>query len=320
MRRKVNNSQKPRLPKRDVGAILVPRQRPGGSSQGVTVGQKVPREYVHADQLLSCHYISFLFQLPTTTHPPNAFCSQLHSTFSHACTYCTTRQHATITHPASKIDRNWRPAVLHAAPSETRGRKEHPHKRIPEQPHRRGARGAVRTQRAHPSRDVSARQAFEFRDPRRNVPLPSPSPALFAPRRGCGCHCCRSASSSHFIKQLEDQQAAIRSRLNDLGVEGIRSQLEHTKIEEEESMSVDPPPPPPGEYRPIGAKARALARWVRAAALSSSFNHIDICVPADTPLRTLREQEVLQQEACRTTKPPTFCGRRTSANKSTRRG
>ncbi|PIL37271.1 hypothetical protein GSI_00964 [Ganoderma sinense ZZ0214-1] len=70
-----------------------------------------------------------------------------------------------------------------------------------------------------------------------------------------------SASSSHFIKQLEDQQAAIRSRLNDLGVEGIRSQLEHTKIEEEESMSVDPPPPPPDEYRPIGAKARALARW-----------------------------------------------------------
>ncbi|KAI1796259.1 hypothetical protein LXA43DRAFT_660387 [Ganoderma leucocontextum] len=70
-----------------------------------------------------------------------------------------------------------------------------------------------------------------------------------------------SASSSHFVKQLEDQQAAIRSRLNDLGVESIRSQLEHTKLEEEESMSVDPPPPPPDEYRPIGAKARALARW-----------------------------------------------------------
>lgn len=167
---------------------------------------------------------------------------------------------------------------------------------------------------------MSARQAFEFRDPRRNVPLLSLSLALFTPRRGYGCHCCRSASSSHFIKQLEDQQAAIRSRLNDLGVEGIRSQLEHTKIEEEESMSVDPPPPPPDQYRPIGAKARALARWVRAAAFSSSFNHVDVCAPADTPLRTLREQEVLHREVCRTTKPPTFCGRHISANKSTRRG
>ncbi|EJF56587.1 hypothetical protein DICSQDRAFT_174726 [Dichomitus squalens LYAD-421 SS1] len=73
-----------------------------------------------------------------------------------------------------------------------------------------------------------------------------------------------SASSSHFIKQLEDQQSAIRARLNDLGVESIRSQLEHTKINEDESMTVDPSPPPPPqleEYRPIGAKARALARW-----------------------------------------------------------
>ncbi|KAI0774398.1 hypothetical protein C8Q74DRAFT_832369 [Fomes fomentarius] len=73
-----------------------------------------------------------------------------------------------------------------------------------------------------------------------------------------------SASSSAFIKQLEDQQAAIRKRLNDLGVEGIRSQLEQTKIEEDESMNVDPIPTPPPQAevpRPIGAKQRALARW-----------------------------------------------------------
>lgn len=91
MCRNANNSQKARLPKRDVGAILVPRQRPEGSSKGVTVGQKVPREYVHADQPLSCHYISFLlqlFQFPTTTHPPTHSCCQLHSTtLSHASTH-----------------------------------------------------------------------------------------------------------------------------------------------------------------------------------------------------------------------------------------
>ncbi|KAI0720243.1 hypothetical protein C8T65DRAFT_752704 [Cerioporus squamosus] len=79
-----------------------------------------------------------------------------------------------------------------------------------------------------------------------------------------------SASSSTFIRQLEDQQAAIRARLGELGVEGIRSQLEQTKIQEDDSMSVDPspspnpPPPPQEEPRPIGAKQRALARWVSA--------------------------------------------------------
>ncbi|KAI0775985.1 hypothetical protein BD413DRAFT_469328 [Trametes elegans] len=77
-----------------------------------------------------------------------------------------------------------------------------------------------------------------------------------------------SASSSTFIKQLEDQQAAIRARLNELGVEGIRSQLEQASIRDDgHSMNVDagpasPPPPPAPQVKPIGAKQRALARWV----------------------------------------------------------
>ncbi|RPD67040.1 hypothetical protein L226DRAFT_529428 [Lentinus tigrinus ALCF2SS1-7] len=74
-----------------------------------------------------------------------------------------------------------------------------------------------------------------------------------------------STSSSTFIRQLEDEQAAIRARLGEVGVEGIRSQLEHTRIQEDDSMNVDPspnpPPPPQEEPRPIGAKQRALARW-----------------------------------------------------------
>ncbi|KAI0832550.1 hypothetical protein BC628DRAFT_328162 [Trametes gibbosa] len=93
-----------------------------------------------------------------------------------------------------------------------------------------------------------------------------------------------STSSSTFIKQLEDQQAAIRARLNELGVEGIRSQLEQTTIHDDrQSMNVDLSPGPssqpqpqrePKVVQPIGAKQRALARWagtshLAAAAMSS---------------------------------------------------
>ncbi|KAI0650619.1 hypothetical protein C8Q79DRAFT_900114 [Trametes meyenii] len=75
-----------------------------------------------------------------------------------------------------------------------------------------------------------------------------------------------STSSSTFIKQLEDQQAAIRIRLNELGVEGIRSQLEQTSIEDEPNfMNIDAAPGPSSPIqstvKPIGAKQRALARW-----------------------------------------------------------
>ncbi|KAH9943325.1 uncharacterized protein BXZ73DRAFT_74305 [Epithele typhae] len=77
-----------------------------------------------------------------------------------------------------------------------------------------------------------------------------------------------SASSSAFIRQLEDQQAAIRERLSsaEVGVEGIRTRLEHTTIEDApEAMSVDPRSPtsasPPSEPRPISAKEQVLARW-----------------------------------------------------------
>ncbi|OJT11670.1 hypothetical protein TRAPUB_11812 [Trametes pubescens] len=81
-----------------------------------------------------------------------------------------------------------------------------------------------------------------------------------------------STSSSTFIKQLEDQQAAIRARLGELGVEGIRNQLEQTSIRDEQhSMNVDvvpgpSSPPQPEVPKPIGAKQRALARWAGAGA------------------------------------------------------
>ncbi|KAH9899745.1 hypothetical protein C8Q73DRAFT_787596 [Cubamyces lactineus] len=79
-----------------------------------------------------------------------------------------------------------------------------------------------------------------------------------------------STSSSTFIKQLQDQQAAIRKRLNELGVEGIRSQLEQTSIQDDQqSMNVDAAPGPSSpsqEVKPIGAKQRALARWGGAGA------------------------------------------------------
>ncbi|TFK94682.1 hypothetical protein K466DRAFT_657543 [Polyporus arcularius HHB13444] len=106
-----------------------------------------------------------------------------------------------------------------------------------------------------------------------------------------------SASSSTFIRQLEDQQAAIRTRLGELGVEGIRSQLEHARIQEDDSMNVDPspspnpPPPPQEEPRPIGAKQRALARWNQANGRSEP--HVG-GMSTDEATRIL--QETLQRE------------------------
>ena len=92
----------------------------------------------------------------------------------------------------------------------------------------------------------------------------------------------RSTSSSAYIRQLEDQQAAIRARLADLGVEDIRTQLEHASLRDpDEHMNVDPAPPPASAAaqptddapRPISAKQRALARWV------STISSADLAAP-----------------------------------------
>ncbi|KAI0352815.1 hypothetical protein OH77DRAFT_1512977 [Trametes cingulata] len=101
-----------------------------------------------------------------------------------------------------------------------------------------------------------------------NIPLHKLSPGELEERykRNAKTLAETSTSSSTFIKQLEDQQAAIRARLNELGVEDIRNQLEQTTIQDDrQSMNVDSAPgpssPPQPEVKPIGAKQRALARW-----------------------------------------------------------
>ena len=185
------------------------------------MGQKVPREYALADQPLSFHYINFRLDHSNyrpqliPQHPP-AFSFVAHCFQPPNLLYA--RQYAAITdqvpQSAPKIDRKRRPALLHAAPSETRGSEDHSRKRIPKPPHRRGARGAVSTQRAHPSRDVSARQAFEFRDPRRNVHLPSTFSPL--PRRGMvppGPRRARISSSSSRISKRRSDPASTISAL-----------------------------------------------------------------------------------------------------------
>ncbi|PCH41281.1 hypothetical protein WOLCODRAFT_69214 [Wolfiporia cocos MD-104 SS10] len=70
-----------------------------------------------------------------------------------------------------------------------------------------------------------------------------------------------TASTSAFVERIATDQAAIEARLTELvGVEGIRGQLEGAKIEDE-AMSVDSPTSEQSEYRPIGAKQRALAKF-----------------------------------------------------------
>ncbi|CDO68685.1 hypothetical protein BN946_scf184652.g12 [Trametes cinnabarina] len=106
-----------------------------------------------------------------------------------------------------------------------------------------------------------------------------------------------SASSSTFIKQLEDQQAAIRTRLNELGVEGIRNQLEQTSIHDDrQAMNVDAAPgpsspPPQPDPKPISAKQRALARWAgmgnTAGTAAMSYQEAD---------QILRDSFVREQE------------------------
>lgn len=82
-------------------------------------------------------------------------------------------------------------------------------------------------------------------------------------------HCihagCSAPSTSTYVERVAAEQAAVESRLLDLvGVESIRRTLETTQIGEgkkDDNMAMDLSEPPLA--RAIGAKQRALARYVR---------------------------------------------------------
>lgn len=65
------------------------------------------------------------------------------------------------------------------------------------------------------------------------------------------------------MQRISAEQAAIEDRLVELGVDNIQKLLNKTNLDPpDDQMHVDQPqaPPPP---RPIGAKQRALAKFVR---------------------------------------------------------
>ena len=83
----------------------------------------------------------------------------------------------------------------------------------------------------------------------------------------------RAPSTSSYVQRLSTEQAQIEARLVELGVDSIQKMLRKTTIEDQsEQMSVDSPQeqqqqpqPPPVQNqgpRPIGAKLRALQKYV----------------------------------------------------------
>jgi hypothetical protein len=66
-----------------------------------------------------------------------------------------------------------------------------------------------------------------------------------------------------YVQRITAQQAAIERRLVELGVDDIQKKLHNTNLNIDEQMNVDTPSNPPQEPRPIGAKQRALAKYVR---------------------------------------------------------
>lgn len=82
----------------------------------------------------------------------------------------------------------------------------------------------------------------------------------------------RAPSTSSYVQRLSTEQAQIEARLVELGVDNIQKMLRKTTIEDpSEQMSVDssreqqqPQPPPVHNQgpRPIGAKLRALQKYV----------------------------------------------------------
>lgn len=72
------------------------------------------------------------------------------------------------------------------------------------------------------------------------------------------------------MQRISAEQAQIEARLVELGVDNIQKMLHETTIEDQtEQMNIDAPPQQPSppvqthEPRPIGAKLRALQKYVR---------------------------------------------------------
>lgn len=66
------------------------------------------------------------------------------------------------------------------------------------------------------------------------------------------------------MQRISTEQAAIEDRLAELGVDNIQKLLRKTNLDQpDDRMHVDQPQTP--EPRPIGAKQRALAKFVRDA-------------------------------------------------------
>ena len=74
----------------------------------------------------------------------------------------------------------------------------------------------------------------------------------------------RMPSTSTYVQRISTEQAAIEDRLAELGVDNIQKLLRKTNLDQpDDRMHVDQPQTP--EPRPIGAKQRALAKFVRDA-------------------------------------------------------
>lgn len=87
----------------------------------------------------------------------------------------------------------------------------------------------------------------------------------------------RTPSTSAYVQRILAEQAAIERRLNELGVDDIRQKLNKTSLESldtEEKMNIDQPQAQQeAEPRPIGAKQRALAKFV-SSCISSELSCI----------------------------------------------
>ena len=74
-----------------------------------------------------------------------------------------------------------------------------------------------------------------------------------------------------YVQRINAEQAAIEDRLVELGVDNIQKLLNKTNLDPpDDQMHVDQPQVPrPPEPRPIGAKQRALAKFVCQVSLDS---------------------------------------------------
>lgn len=70
-------------------------------------------------------------------------------------------------------------------------------------------------------------------------------------------------STSTYVQRINAEQAAIESRLVELGVEDIQKMLSDTSLNVDEQMNIDGQPQPQSNPRPISAKQRALEKYVR---------------------------------------------------------